>query len=84
LSRPNWSRSLPRPLSIVYNGKKFLRLTTLADVRDFLGHIPKERRQRNTWQQVETELKKAEANGDTAQVSIALQMALQLERIEYR
>jgi hypothetical protein len=33
---------------------------------------------------VEAELKKAAAGGDTTQVSIALRMVLQLERVEYR
>ena len=64
-TRPNWSRPLPRPLVILDDGKEFLRLTTLADVRDFLKHIPKERRQFDTWQHVEAELKKAAAGGDT-------------------
>jgi hypothetical protein len=36
--------SLPRPLCIINNGKEFLRLSTPADVRDFLKHIPRERR----------------------------------------
>jgi hypothetical protein len=59
-------------------------LVTLADVRTLLGHLPKETRAKSTWQHVESELKKAAAGGNTAQVSIALQMMLQLEHIEYR
>jgi hypothetical protein len=65
MPRPNWLRALPRPLSTLDDAKEFLRLTTLADVRDFLKHIPKERRQFDTWQHVERELKKAAAGGDT-------------------
>jgi hypothetical protein len=38
----------------------------------------------DTWQYVERELKKAAAGNDTSQISVALQMALQLERIEYK
>jgi hypothetical protein len=53
-------------------------------VRTLLGHLPKETRQKETWQIVESELTKAAASGDTAQVSVALQMVLQLERVEYR
>ena len=48
MARPNWSRPLPRALSIVDDGKEFLRLTTLADVRDFLNRVPKERLQFDT------------------------------------
>ena len=79
---PNWSRalSLPLPLTI----PTVMDLVTLADVRTLLGHLPKETRAKSTWQHVESELKKAAAGGNTAQVSIALQMMLQLEHIEYR
>jgi hypothetical protein len=77
--RPDWSRKLPRPLYILDNGKEFLRLSTLADVRDFLKHIPKERRQFSTWQHVEAELNKAAAGANPTQLSIALQMVFQLE-----
>ncbi|MGB6754634.1 MAG: hypothetical protein WBE71_19255 [Xanthobacteraceae bacterium] len=83
MPRPNWSRPLPRPLTILDDGKEFLRLTTLADVLDFLKRIPKERRQFETWQHVEAMLKQAAAGGDTTQVSVALQMVLQLEGVEY-
>jgi hypothetical protein len=38
--RPNWSTPLPRPITI----PQVMILTTLADVRKLLGHIPKERR----------------------------------------
>jgi hypothetical protein len=64
MPRPNWSRPLPRSLTILDDGKEFLRLTTLADVRDFLKHIQKERRQFETWQHVEAALKKAATGGD--------------------
>jgi hypothetical protein len=75
---------LPRSLTILDNGKEFLRLTALADVRDFLKHIPKERRQFHTWQHVAAELDKAAAGADTASLSIALQMVLMLENVECR
>jgi hypothetical protein len=48
MPRPNWSRPLPRPLTILDNGKEFLRLTTLADVCDFLKHILKRRVKQST------------------------------------
>jgi hypothetical protein len=81
--RPNWSRPLPRSLIILDNGKEFLRLATLADVRDFLKHIPKERRQFHTWQHVKSELDKAAAGADPADVSVAVQMVLMLEGVEF-
>jgi hypothetical protein len=58
-------------------------LTTLADMRDFLKHIPKERRQFHTWH-VAAELDKAAAGADPADVSVALQLVLMLECVEYR
>ena len=75
MPRPNWSRPLPQPLTI----PTVMDLGTLADVR-----TPKERRATVTWQHVEAELKKAAAGADMMQVSVAVQMVLQLERVEYR
>lgn len=54
-------------------------LVTLANVRQVIRHLPKETREKSTWQPVEAELEKAAAGGDTTQVSIALQMIFQLE-----
>jgi hypothetical protein len=78
--RPNWSRPLPRALTI----PTVMDLKTLADVRTLLGHLPKETRARDTWRHVEAELKKAAAGADTTQVSIALQIVLSLEGVEWR
>jgi ABC-type phosphate transport system ATPase subunit len=78
------SRPLPQPISIMDNGNEFVRLKTLADVRDFLKHVPKARRQFSTWQHVEAELNKAAAGADATQLSIALRMVLMLEHVEYR
>jgi hypothetical protein len=76
---PNWSRPLPRPLKI----PGVMDLHTLADVRTLIGHLPKATRAKDTWQSVERALKKAASSTDTAQVSIALQMVLMLEGVEY-
>ena len=85
MPRPNWSRALPLPLWILDDGKKFLRLSTLADVGAFLKHLPKERRLSDTWQVASRRLDDALANQDSAEdLSVTLQMAFQLERIEYR
>jgi hypothetical protein len=59
-------------------------LVTLADVRTLIGHLPREARAKSTWQHVEAELKKAAASGVTAQVWVALQMVLMLEKVDYR
>ena len=80
MPRLNWSRSLPRPLKI----PGVVDLKTLADVRTMVGHLPKAVRAKNTWRYVERELKKAAAGNDTSKISVALQMALQLENVEYR
>ena len=76
--RPNWSRPLPRPLTI----PTVMDLVTLHD--KLLGHLPKEARAKSTWQHVEAKLREAAAGGSADDVSIALQMAFQLERIEYQ
>jgi hypothetical protein len=69
LPRPNWSHPLPRPLTIPI----VVDLVTLADVRELIRHVPKERRENLNWRHVAAELAKAAAGGDTTQVSIALQ-----------
>jgi hypothetical protein len=48
LSRPNWSRPLPRPLKI----PDIMTLRTLADVRSLLNHVPAQRRHLDTWRHV--------------------------------
>jgi hypothetical protein len=80
LPRSNSSRPFHRPLTI----PTVMDLATLADVRKRIGHLPKETRHKETWQYVESELTKAAAGADTTQVSAALQIVLQLERVEYR
>ena len=57
MSRPNWSRKLPRPLKI----PSVMTLKTLADVRKLIGHLPADRRELNTWRHVAAELDKAAA-----------------------
>ena len=80
MPRPNWSRTLPRPLTI----PTVLDLITLADVRALLGHLPKERRAKSTWQHVEAALKQAATGDDATELWAALQMVLMLEGVEYR
>jgi hypothetical protein len=80
MPRPNWSRPLPRTLTI----PDVMDLVTLADVRTLLGHLPKETLAKSTWQHVEAQLKQAAAGGDTTEFWAALQMVLMLEGVEYK
>jgi hypothetical protein len=52
-------------------------------VRELIGHIPKERRQLSTWQHVETTLQASAAGEDPVNVSVALRLVLQAERVPY-
>ena len=56
-------------------------LKTLADMRKLLGHIPKERRALSTWQHVEKTLQECAAGDDPENISVALQIVLQGERV---
>ena len=79
-TRPDWSRPLPRPLLI----PKVMTLRTLADVRRLLEYLPAKHRSRPTWQHVEAHLKAAAGGADAADVAVALQMVLMMERVECR
>ncbi len=76
--RADWSRLLPRPLVI----PTVMTLSTLADVRELMRHLPEDRRARPTWRHVAAELEKAAAGADAVDVSFALRMALMLEGVE--
>jgi hypothetical protein len=77
LARPNWSRKLPR--SLVIPG--LTTLTTLADVRELLKHLPDGHRQRSTWQHVAKQLAAAADGGDIDDVVVSLRLVLQLENV---
>ena len=77
--RPKWSQPLPRPITI----PQVMTLKTLADVRKLIGHIPKVRRQLSTWQHVEKTLRECAAGEDPVNISVALRLALQAERVPY-
>ena len=79
--RPNWSRPLPRPLVI----PGVMTLKTLADVRKLLGHMPKDFRTRSTWQRIDALLDDAARGGvDPADVAVALELVLIIERVTFR
>jgi len=78
VSRPNWSRKLPRPLKI----PTVTTLHTLADVRQLVEkHLPAECRERDTWRHVTDRLDKAAPGGDINDAVIALRLVLQLEQV---
>jgi hypothetical protein len=78
VSRPNWSRPLPRPLKI----PSVKTLKTLADVRALVErHLPAEHRQRDTWRHVANCLDAAARGGDINDVSVSLRLVLHLERV---
>ncbi len=81
LSRPNWSRPLPRLLVI----PKVMKLVTLADVRTLIRHVSAERRERTTWHYVASQLAEAAAGAiDTVHVAVALRLVLMMEGVECR
>jgi len=79
--RPDWSQPLARPLVI----PGVMTLKTLADVRELLRHLPKEFRDRSTWQRINALLGDA-ARGDTTatDVAVALELVLMMEKVEFR
>jgi hypothetical protein len=80
LPRQNWSRPLPRPLTI----PTVRDLTTLADVRELIRHVPKKRRDNLHWRHVAAELTAAAQGADPTSLSVALQMVLSVEGVECR
>ena len=80
MPRPNWSRPLPRPLVI----PGVMKLSTLADVRALMRHLPRATRKRDTWRHVADQLAEAARGGDVNDAVAALRLVLTLERVEYR
>jgi hypothetical protein len=81
LTRPNWSRSLPRPLVI----PGVMTLRTLADVKELLRHLPKEVRARSTWQRIAALVDDAARGGTTpTDVTVALELVLIIEKVTFR
>jgi hypothetical protein len=71
---------LPRPLVI----PGVITLKTLGDVRSLLGHLSKDVRARSTGSGVANQLDAAERGADPADVAVASQLVLMLERATFR
>jgi hypothetical protein len=80
LSRPDWSRPLPRPLTI----PTVIKLSTLADVRDLVyKHLLEQYRRKAAWRHVSTELvKAADGEKDLPEICVSLRLVLALEGVE--
>ena len=61
-----------------------MTLTTLADVRELMRHLPEDRLQRQMWRHVALQLKQAAADGDTTKVAVSLRVVLSMEGVECR
>jgi hypothetical protein len=59
-----------------------MTLRTLSDVRELVEkHLPRERRERETWRHVSDQLAKAARGGDVGDVVVALRLVLLLEQV---
>jgi hypothetical protein len=80
LSRPDWSRPLPRPLTI----PTVAELKTLADVRELVDkRLPRHYRDKPTWRHVSTQIAKAaDGEKDLLEVCVSLRLVLALEGVD--
>jgi hypothetical protein len=79
VSRPNWSRPLPKLLII----SGVTTVTTLNDVRVMIErHLPVASRANEMWKYVSSQLREAALGGDTAEFCSVLEMALSIEGLE--
>ncbi len=78
--RTDWSRPLPRPLTI----PTVMDLKTLADVRDLVDkHLPTQYRHKPTWRHVSSQLAKAaDGEKDLLEICFSLRLVLALEGVE--
>jgi hypothetical protein len=58
-----------------------MTLRTLADARELMQHLPRERRERETWRHVSDQLAKAAQGGDINDAVVSLRLVLQLEHV---
>ncbi len=80
VSRPNWSRPLPKLLIV----SGVMRVATLNDVRVMIErYLPVPSRAGEMWRYVSNELREAALGGDTAEFFSVLEMALSIEGLEW-
>lgn len=80
MPRPDWTRRLPRPLSI----PGVMRLGTLADVRALLGHLPQQHREKPTWRHVADRLDEVARSAELVDLVVPLRMVVAMEGVECR
>jgi hypothetical protein len=61
-----------------------MKLSTLADVRELMRHLPRHARERDTCRYVADQLAEAARGGDVNDAVVALRLVLMLERVECR
>jgi len=61
-----------------------MTLSTLADVRELMRHLPRQTREKDTWRHIAAMLEKGARGGDTVDVAVPLQMVLSMEGVECR
>ena len=70
MKRPDWSRRLPKPITL---GRRKAR--TLGDVSAFLLSLPDERAAKAGWQHVARVAMEAANGGDVGRLAVAIQFA---------
>ena len=80
MSKPDWSRPLPRPLTI----PTVMNLSTLADVRDLVEkHLPPTYRRKPAWKHVSSQIAEAaQGEKDVLEICVSLRLVLALEGVE--
>lgn len=77
--KSDWSRPLPHPMLI----PGVMTMTKLADVRELMRHLPRERRNLSNWRHIGDVLDEAAGGAvDVVHLAIALRMVLMLEQVE--
>ncbi len=76
----DWSRPLPQRIVI----PTVATLTTLADVRVLIEHLPDDHRDDPVWCHIAAQIEQAAAGVEVVDLGIGLRMALMLEGLEYR
>jgi len=81
LSRSDWSRPLPRALSVAGT----IQVTTISDVRGLIEqHLPPSHREMPHWRSVSKALTGAANGGDVTQVEVNLWIAAAIEGLSCR